>query len=365
VRVDLATNIPFRIPKTIDLTLQASDIQITRDEVSGRWRVGGSLAIVNGAYTVDFDLADKITPAPAKITPIKPFWDEYPAIGNADVDVSLDVRRFSVVNNVATIDFAGSDIRITGTPRELRLNGSIGVSGRGRFRIPLTRADFRNTTGSIDFAGKVADPKLDLTSIADYPDLSGQTHVITLTIAGSLEQPVWDLKTSTGYNKSQTLSLLFLGRNPEQLRRSLGDQAIGTDPTKIDPSTNPSATVYDQAIKDLAGDWVSGLVGGTVTRATGLDVFRIELGVGTVGATIGKRLVEDNVSATGKYESTVRGQTIDLTVDWRMPYHAPFITGDKLSIQGRYFQKTYNDPADQLLNIQDLRSGVVYRLFIP
>ena len=33
------------------------------------------------------------------------------------------------------------------------------------------------------------------------------------------------------------------------------------DPTRIDPTTNPSQGFAVQIVKDLAGDWVSGLLG--------------------------------------------------------------------------------------------------------
>ena len=100
-------------------------------------------------------------------------------------------------------------------------------------RQPRRSSQYQTT---IDFAenDKASNPHLDITSTANYQDLTGTLHIITLTIFGTLDQPQWDLKTSTGYNKSQTLTLLFLGRNPEQLRRSLGDQSLGADPTRID-----------------------------------------------------------------------------------------------------------------------------------
>ncbi len=373
-KVDLdADNVPFRIAQTLDLVFAANDIEL--EYANERWRAhgqsgtAGNIAIVSGKYLRNFDLAEAIKPVPPTIAPAKPFWDEYPSIGNAELDLVLDVRRFSVEDNIAQIDLSGAGIAITGSPRDPRLQGSISVQ-RGQFKIPLTRAQFTRTTGGIDFAAndKAANPTLSITSEApEYTDLSGQQHVITLAITGTLEQPLWDLKTNTGLDKSQTLALLFLGRNPEQLRRSLGDQAIGVvNPTAGDTSTMPSGTFGDQLVKDLAGDWVSGLIGSSLQSLTGLDVLRFELGFGSVKAHVEKKFYE-NLKLIGEYETTIRGTTYDANVDIRTPIPLPWkvLTNARLSVQGGVLEKQYNDPADQALNVGDVQGKLVYRLFIP
>ena len=81
----------------------------------------------------------------------------------------------------------------------------------------------------------------------------------------------------------------MLGRNQESLRRSLGDQSLGGDPTRVDPTTNPSQGFADQIVKDLAGDWVSGLLGDSLGKLTGLDVLRIEIGFGSIGFRVEKK----------------------------------------------------------------------------
>ncbi|HSD90029.1 MAG TPA: translocation/assembly module TamB domain-containing protein, partial [Kofleriaceae bacterium] len=264
---------------------------------------------------------------------------------------------------------------LRGSPREPRLSGTIRVQ-RGEFKIPATRANFTNTTGTIDFAEneKASNPALNITSDApDYVDLSGTAHTITMQINGTLEQPLWDLRTSTGYNKSQTLALLFLGRSPEQLRRSLGDTSLGNDPTRGNTSTNPSGGVGDQLVRDLAGDWVSDLLRGSLTRFTRLDQLRFEIGFGTVGVTARKKLLE-NLQLLVDFEQTVRGNTVNARGELRIPKHplkiltdriaptAPFFN-DSLSFQGGYLQKNFNDPAE--IDVHDLQGKLVYRLFIP
>jgi hypothetical protein len=178
--------------------------------------------------------------------------------------------------------------------------------------------------------------------------------VITVTIGGTLQLPTWDLRTSTGYNKSQTLSLLVLGRNQEQLRRSLGEQNIGGDPTRADPTTNPSQGFADQIVKDLAGDWVSGLLGSSLTKLTGLDVLRIEIGFGSIGFHLEKKMLE-NARILGDAEQTIRGTTIKASAELKTPF--------VISLQGGYLNQNYYDPAEQ--DIEDFNVKLVYRVFIP
>ena len=380
-----AENVPYRAPNNnLDLTIAANDVELAY--VDNAWHVhtlapGGYISIVNGTFRRNFELAEAIKPAPATVAPAKTLWDDYPAIGNADLDLKLDVRRFSVDDNIAKIDFEGAGITISGSPRDPRLQGSIRVGARGEFTIPATRAHFTRTTGSIDFSPveRATNPALNITSDApDYTDLSGQSHTITMAITGTLEQPLWDLHTNTGLDKSQTISLLFLGRSPEQLRRSLGDQSLGADPTRVDPSTNPSTGVSDQLVKDLAGDWVSGLFAQSLANKLksanlSLDVLRFELGFGTIGVHAEIKALQ-NLKLIGDAELTVNGTTLNPKVVVTTPYHSPLgplchacrlTLDDRLSLQFAYLSKLYNDPADQALDITDYQGKLVYRLFIP
>ncbi len=350
-----ASSIPFHVPQTLDLTLSASNIELALDAPGAPWRVTGTVSVVDGAYLRNFELTDRIQAIGVNSAPSTPFWEEYPALGSADLNLTLVVQLFAVRDNIATIEFRSDQMAITGTPRDPRLSGQIRVT-HGEFRIPGTRAAFTRTTGSVDFAENqpANNPALNVTSDADYRDLSGQDHVITATIGGSLRLLTWDLKTSTGYNKSQTLSLLVLGRNQEQLRRSLGDQNLGGDPTRVDPTTNPSQGFADQIVKDLAGDWVSDLLGSSLTKLTGLDVLRIEIGFGSIGFHLEKKVFQ-NLKVTGDAEQTIRGTTIKVQSEIKTPY--------PISLQGGYLNQNYYDPAEQ--DIEDINVKLVYRVLIP
>ncbi|HET7506692.1 MAG TPA: translocation/assembly module TamB domain-containing protein [Kofleriaceae bacterium] len=354
LRLD-ATSIPFRIAQTLDLTLSASNVSLTLDGPQANWRVLGTITVVDGAYLRNFELTDRIQTIGLNTAPSKPFWEEYPTLGSAELHLTLVVQLFAVRNNIATIEFRSDSMQISGSPRDPRLSGQIRVT-HGEFRIPGTRAAFIRTSGTVDFAENqpANAPELQIQSDADYRDLSGQDHVITVTIGGTLQLPTWDLKTSTGYNKAQTLSLLVLGRNQEQLRRSLGDQNLGGDPTRADPTTNPSQGFADQIVKDLAGDWVSDLLGSSLTKLTGLDVLRIEIGFGSIGFHVEKKMLE-NARLLGDAEQTIRGTTIKAQAELKTPF--------LISLQGGYLNQNYYDPAEQ--DIEDFNVKLVYRVFIP
>jgi hypothetical protein len=374
-----ADNVPYRVPGQFEVLMSARGLRLELPSATAPWEARGSIAIVSGTFRRNFVLTEAIRPAPDRVSPAKPFWDEYPSIGNADLDVNIEVRKFAVENNLGppgapAIELAGPRLLLTGSPREPRLSGTIRVL-RGEFRIPATRARFTRTGGTIDFAEneKASNPSLDITSDADYFDLSGQAHTITMNITGTLDAPQWDLHTSTGYNKSQTLALLFLGRSPEQLSRTLGDQSLGSNPTNVDPSTNPTTGFADQIVKDLAGDWVSGLIGSSLSRITGLDVLRFEIGFGTVGIHAEKKVIE-NIRLIGDAEQTTRGYTLNARAEVKTPPVTPWVlplwlnpwrsyTRDRTTLQGAVLKKEFNDPAE--IDITDGQVKAVYRLFIP
>ncbi len=118
-------------------------------------------------------------------------------------------------------------------------------------------------------------------------------------------------------------------------------------------------------MKDLAGQWVSDLLGDSLTKITGLDVLRFEVGFGSVGVHAEKKAVE-NLKFTGDAEQTIRGSTLNVTGEVKTPYHlGPVVTDDHFGLQGVFLYKNYSDPAEQDQNYQELKGQVVYRLFIP
>ncbi|MCE9573260.1 MAG: translocation/assembly module TamB [Deltaproteobacteria bacterium] len=354
-----AEALPFRIPHVLDLVVNADSpdqpLHLASDELTGTWTLTGAVEVVSGSYTQGLDLGELvIRPTQAKSAPSKPFWEEYPAIGATALDLSLDVRRFAVDNNLATVDMAGQ-LTISGTPRDPRLEGVIQV-GRGNFRLPGSRAQFTDTTGSVAFSKQspASVPSLAITSEARYRDPSGQDHLITLTIEGPLSQLNWNLSTSSGLNKGQTITLIFSGRTPEQFRRQLGNDTVAGDPSHIDPTTNPNDSYADQIIKDVAADFISLLVEDSLKDVSKLDVARLEIGTGSIGFHAEKKLL-DNLTLFGDIEQTIRGRTIYVRGEYKTPV--------KLILQGGWLNKSFDDAAEE--DISDPEVKLVYRLFIP
>jgi hypothetical protein len=360
-----ADAIPFRIPGTLDLVINADQLHLQRRGVDANWEVSGrKVELVTGRYIRNFDLGQVLRPSPSTGSS-KPFWEEYPALGEASIDLPVDVRQFSVSNNIASIEMAGSNLRLSGTPRDPRIDGQIRVQS-GSFRLTGTRAKFTRTEGQVLFARQLRvpsdTPTLDIQSEADYRDPSGQDHLITLHISGTIPNLTWDLFTSTGFDKAQTMSLILLGRTPEQLRRSLGDQAIGGDPTRLDSSTAQAGNPLDQVLRDLAGDTISLLVEDSLKDISRLDVARPFATVGSWGFH-GEKKLYDNVNVVGDYEQLYRGgRTINIRMELKTMWK-PWSTGDTVSVQANYLDKTFEDAAED--DITDLQLKLVYRFFIP
>lgn len=356
VQFDVDT-IPFGSPGSLDLLLTGSDLRLRLPKAGAAWRVDGNIEVVNGKYIQNFEFGELLRPTTPKAGRNRPFWEEWPEIGNADLDLKVRVLKFAVDNNIASIDLNGN-VTVTGTPRDPAIGGQISVQ-QGTVAIPGLRAKFNRTKGTVDFNPSQRfwqqTPSLDLESEADYRDPTGRDHLITLTLRGTPNQILWDLRTSTGYNKTQTMALIFLGKTPDQVRQSIGDGALGSDPTRIDPTTNPSTGAADQLIKDLAGNWVSLLLGNSLEELTGLDVLRFQFDFGSIGLRGEKKLTE-NLSGVFELEQTGRGSSVSVSGNLRTPL-------SRLTLQGEYLNKNFDSEAEQ--DIQALQLKLVYRFFIP
>ncbi|MEZ4367260.1 MAG: translocation/assembly module TamB domain-containing protein [Kofleriaceae bacterium] len=348
-----ASGIPFRIPRTLDLVVNATDVHLLRADADAPLEVAGTLEVVSGRYIKNVELTEFLRPVTPS-TSVRPFWEEYPWIGEAVLDLGVRVSSLDILSNFGELGLASNDLTITGTPRDPRVGGQITVQD-GRLHIPGTRPTFTRTRGAITFSPRTklleGTPALAVTSEADYRDPSGQNNLITLTLTGAYPKITWDLSTSTGLTKAQTATLIFLGRTPEQLRASLGDDVIGKDPTQVDPTAGDDTTLTDQLLKEIAGDWISNQIGDELRRFLPLDVARVYITTGGFGFH-GEEQVSENVDGVVDYERTVRGQTVHVRGELRTP--------SRLSAQVGYLDKTYDDEAEQ--DITDLQFKVVLRL---
>ena len=356
-----ADGIPFRVPRTLDLVISVSKLGLRwGDDVDGDgypdMEVDGTVEIVQGRYIRAFRFDEFLRPAESSGGPTKPFWEEYPMLGNADLRLDIEARSLSVENNIANVELAG-EVRLLGTPRDPRVEGEISVL-RGTFKPQFTRARFTRTSGSVSFSrfARFPDdtPTLDISSEADYRDSTGQDHLISLSLAGPLSRLTWDLTTSSGLNKSQTLTLIVAGRAPEDATARNAGDPVTADPTQVDPSTNPTDSAADQILKDFAGDFISLLVADPLKDVEIFDVARVEVGTGSIGFH-GERKVYSNTNVVGDLEQTVRGRTLNVRMEIKSTFG--------LTLQLGLLNKDYDDPAEE--DVTDREAKLVYRWFIP
>lgn len=338
---------PYRVPRQLDLVLDAE----LRGVIDGEdLDLSGTVAVVSGRYLVDLRFGDLVRPeTPGESAP--PFWAGSPLLANARLDITVDARRFSVVNNIANIDLEGG-LRLTGSPRDPRLEGTILVE-RGSFRIPALRPRFSRTTGTVQFESLLPlgqTPTLDLTSEADYRDPTGREHTITLRLFDRLSHLQWDLATADGLNKTQTMTLLLAGRTPDEFRRGLGQPTIGADPTRINPSTDESQGYFDELIRQGAGEVLGSTISEPLRDLSRLDVARIDFNLGSLGFH-GEKRVTENGQVVGDLERTTAGSTVNARLEYR------FLT--ELYGEGSYLAKDYDDTAER--DITDWEAKVVWR----
>ena len=374
-----ADTVTYRVPGELELTFNINDLRVTSREQDlptqgqpgqeapidvdaaefapvSNLIISGDVEVVDGRYVRDFNLIkDALIPANSGgSSSSTPFYEDIPIIGDARLALTIDTRGFFVQNNLADIQLGGQ-VTISGQVRDPKLDGEVRVS-QGEFKLPGVRARFTRTQGSVSFSRFKSfpndTPTLDVSSESDYRDPSGQEHLMTLSIAGTIDALDWDLYTSSGLNKGQTVTMLFSGRTPEEFRKTLGDDSPGRDPSRVETSTDPNANIADQLLKDLAGDFISLLIEDKLRNLTTLDVARLEIGTGSIGFHAEKELLQ-NLRILGDLEQTLRGRTYDVRGEFRLT--------DSWSFEGEHLQKNFEDDSEE--DISETRVRAVWRRF--
>lgn len=363
VDIDLsvtANDLPFRVPQTLELAVNVNRLRV-RGGMGTGLAVSGLVEIVDGRYVKKFQPAlDALRPERSRETSI-PVWEAVPLVGNARLDLQVATRAFFVKNNVADIEMNG-EVKVTGTPLRPRLEGVIRVE-QGSFKFQGVRARFTQTRGTVNFSPYRSFPEftptLDIRSESEYRDISGQTHLITLSLRGPIGQLDWDLATNTGLNKAQTFTLIFIGRSPDEARRALGDEAIGT--TGANTSTAGTGTssgslvVADQLLKQLAGEYFSLLMEDSIKGVTKLDVVRIELGTSSLGTHIEKEFVP-SLRGKADVERSLRGWSWDARGEYRL--------NDTVSAEAGASAKNFDDASEE--DESEGRAELIWRrVFLP
>ncbi|HUH00990.1 MAG TPA: translocation/assembly module TamB domain-containing protein, partial [Kofleriaceae bacterium] len=333
-----AQAVPLRIPKTLDLTVSVPELAISGTDRN--LSIAGDVEIIDGRYIRKFNLVSGFLTPERTSESEAPFYETIPLLANAKLKLRLETRAFFVENNIANVGLTGG-LTLTGTPANPRLDGVINVE-QGTFKMPGMRATFTRTGGSVTFSPRQTfpedTPNLDVKSEADFRDSSGQEHVIHLELTGTLDNFNFNLYTDTGLNKGQTLTLISSGRTADDLRQSLGDDPIGRDPTRLDTGDGTSGTVYDEILKDLAGDFISLLIEDKLRDITKLDVARLEIGTTSVGFHAEKELF-DNFRLTGDLQKNLRAFQWNARGELRM--------SDGFSLEGEWLQLNQTDDAEE------------------
>jgi hypothetical protein len=321
-------------------------------------RVEGVVEIVDGRYVRKFSpILEALRPQRVTETST-PFYVGLPLLASAELDLLLENRAFFVKNNVANIEMTGQ-VRVTGTPMAPRFEGVIRVE-QGSFKFQGVRARFERTRGTVNFSRfrhfPDETPTLDIHSESDYRDISGQNHLIQLSLRGPIGHLDWDLSTNSGLNKAQTFTLIFAGRTPDEARQALGDEPIGKTAGELSAADTVTGTIEgrlviaDQLLKQLAGEYLTLLMEDSIRNVTTLDVARVEVGAGSLSFH-GEKEFLPGLRGVGDVERSLRGWSWDLRGEYRL--------NDTVSLEGGGQQKHFDEQAEE--DVSEGRIRVIWR----
>ncbi|HUS65867.1 MAG TPA: translocation/assembly module TamB domain-containing protein, partial [Kofleriaceae bacterium] len=317
-----AEDLPFRIPSTLELAVNVRDLRVVGGMDEGL-EIQGGIEIVDGRYTRRFrPYIDALKPERSNEAS-KPVFEAIPLLGNARLNLVVETRAFFVKNNVANIEMSGQVV-VRGTPMKPKFEGEIRVE-QGSFKFDGMRAKFEQTRGTVGFSPHkefpTQTPTLDVKSESNYTDISGREHLITLVLRGPIGQLDWDLFTSTGLNKTQTLSLIVAGRSLDQARNALSDEPIGDTGGQREAATTTEQggglQAADQLLKTVAGDYFSLLMEEPLKDVTSLDVVRLQLGTQSLGVHVEKKVVP-SLTALVDAERALTGWSWDARGEYRL-----------------------------------------------
>lgn len=338
----LAEGLTHRIPGTLEVEAN-SDLRLYGD--AQQLHLAGAVNIVDGVYNQQFRVSDVFIPVRATERST-PFWEGSPLLENLAMDLTVRTTgTFKIATNIVADTYVSGSITITGTPPDPKLDGRITLD-EGTIKIPGIKPTFQLKSGNVNFspfASSISSgASVDIQADTIYTDLSERNHTVFLRVYGPLDYLNFDLRTDTGLNKFQTLTLIVSGRTADQLRQ----EARGDDPGAIHEgsagtglNTGASSGVAgatDRVVKDFASDFISVLVEAPIKDFTGLDCFRLE--VGTESAQVyGCKKFGRIVKLELEYETGFRGGQ-------RVRGGLTFRLSDNISVVGDVQRRTFDDP---------------------
>ncbi len=287
-----ARDIPYRIPNVLDFTFNSDRINIVGE--LDDLHVGGSVQVRDAYFIQSLNVTEFITPSRIGSSDGSSIADN-PIFANAKLGCSkreidcdkltLEVQSLQIKNNIADAELKSELIYVSGSIGDPRFDGAIEVT-RGRFSLPSVRAKFTETGGNIRFsaARPLAEdnPRVEVQSTADYRDQTGKDHVITLKMSGGYPKIVLDYFTDTGLDKSQTISLMILGRTIDDLRQRFGDDSLPDNITSNTDSKDQDENPLDQLGKDLFGSYFGDRASGFLRNLTDIDIIRLSISTSSI-----------------------------------------------------------------------------------
>lgn len=218
--------------------------------VSGRFPsplITGDVTVLDGKYTKDFTLIDAITGARRKAGASKE------ALPGFDPRLNLRARSagdLEIRNNVGDI-WLTFDVGVKGTRRHPVVAGAIETR---EGEVHYLGLDFDITRGFLEFRQQYQRPYMEVTAQKEVG-----VYNVTLLLHGPTDNLALDLSATSPagpLEKRDVISLLMFGVTEKDRAAS---QQVG------------GALTTQAAVQSI-----SGIIGGPIQSATGLDVFRLE-----------------------------------------------------------------------------------------
>lgn len=210
----------------------------------------GTIIILDGKYTKDFNIIEEIKTAP------KPAQEIYQVTQKGmPIDLDLRIRNLgdlTIDNNVGRIDLT-ADLRVTGSRFNPRMDGNISVA-EGEIRY--LGLNFDITRGLIEFRDRHTNPYLEIEGEQEIGDahitarLQGRTDNLRIDLEGNSA-------TSGPLDKKDVISLILFGMTTSERREAAQFQGFELGPTM-------AAEQIAQALQRPVAKW------------TKLDILRLE-----------------------------------------------------------------------------------------
>ena len=213
-------------------------------------KLTGNIDIIAGRYFKKFEIRNLI------IRPVEEEAGSKSANPWGGTQLQLVVKNpgsFEIKNNIATI-ILESNLRVTGTADHPDVNGTLTLQ---EGTLHYLGSDFQITEGRVEFTPRNKDPFINFIAEENIPQRSTiPTHVVRVQVSGRLSNLQIAYSSTPAETKEDIISLIAFGLTRDELKGSgRSRQSLTTG---------------------VLAEEIAGLIERPLTRATGLDIFRLE-----------------------------------------------------------------------------------------